>query len=296
MACSGGPDSVALTHVLWLLREELGLTLTVASVDHGLRQEAVKEVEGVQGLARTLALPFVPLRVELPAGESLQAAARDARYSALRAAADGLGAPLVAVGHHQDDQAETVLFRLLRGAALESLGAIAPRREDGVIRPLFDADRATIQRHLRHHNLPSVTDPSNQDPRFLRSRIRHRLLPQLAEENPSLRQHLCQLADEVAGLKPMIEARTKEALARAASNADAPSMTRAPLLEESLGVRRSAVRCWLEDTTGCRAGTRKIDAIERLLGLGRGEVPVDSRWSVRATEHQLTLFSALDDD
>ncbi len=124
VACSGGPDSVALVDVLGRLASDLGVTLLVASVDHGIRPEARAEVEGVAALAARLSLPFRALRVSVEAGTSPQARAREARYGALQELAKAEGARRIAVGHTRDDQAETVLTRLLRGASIDGLSGI----------------------------------------------------------------------------------------------------------------------------------------------------------------------------
>ena len=133
VACSGGPDSTALLHVLHRLRGDLGITLCTASIDHGLRPESAEEVAQVGAFAGSLGVPFVAARVDVSAeGPSLQARARDDRYLALHELASSQSAGVVAVGHTQDDQAETVLARMLRGAGLRGLGGIEPRRADGV--------------------------------------------------------------------------------------------------------------------------------------------------------------------
>ena len=118
VACSGGPDSQVLLHALWSLRDQHRCALIAATVDHGLRPEAASEAAPVRALAAELELEFVGLSVEVAQGASLQARAREARYAALLSCAAGQGAERVAVGHTLDDQAETVLARLLRGAGL----------------------------------------------------------------------------------------------------------------------------------------------------------------------------------
>ena len=154
VACSGGPDSTTLLHVLHRLRSELGITLCVASIDHGLRPESAFEVEQVGAFASTLGLPFYPVRVDLAAeGVSIQARARELRYEALHEVARSHDAVRIAVGHTQDDQAETVLARMLRGAGLRGLGGIEARRSDGVIRPLLDCSRADVRTYALEHEL-----------------------------------------------------------------------------------------------------------------------------------------------
>src|SRR5690349_14745968 len=121
VAVSGGPDSMALLHALWEVRARLGLTLQVAAVDHGLRADAQREVQLVRERAAALGLPFSAVEVDVAAerrgrrGASVQDAARDARLRALAALARTHGASKVALGHQADDQAETVLYRIVRG-------------------------------------------------------------------------------------------------------------------------------------------------------------------------------------
>jgi tRNA(Ile)-lysidine synthase len=196
VAVSGGPDSMALLHVLWEARERLGLTLEVAGVDHGLRPAAAEELALVRARAGALGLPFVRLDVDVARGKrgpSWQDAARRARLAALEALATERGAARIALGHQADDQAETVLFRIVRGTGLAGLAGI-PYRRGPFIRPLLDVRRAEVLRYLRRRSIPFIEDPSNADPRFARARIRHRVLPLLAEENPRVVEALVALA------------------------------------------------------------------------------------------------------
>ena len=204
VAVSGGPDSMALLHALWELRARLGLTLEVAAVDHGLRADARKEVDLVRERAAALGLPFAVLEVDVAAerrsrrGASVQDAARDVRLRALAALARTRGATRVALGHQADDQAETVLYRIIRGTGVAGLTGI-PYQRDVFIRPLLDVTRAQIRRYLRLRSIPFIADPSNADPRFARARIRHRVLPALAEENPRVAEALLSLAAAARG-------------------------------------------------------------------------------------------------
>jgi len=196
VAVSGGPDSMALLHVLARLRTTLGFTLHAHGVDHGLRAEAARELDQAAAFAKKLGVPFGHTRVKVAPGGNLQARARAARWKALRAARERVDATTIATGHHAEDRAETVLLRLLRGASPSGL-AVLPARTKDVIRPFLRARRQDIVAHLDRHEVPYSDDPSNLDPRFLRSRVRHELLPLLTSLSPGVVSHLNGLADDL---------------------------------------------------------------------------------------------------
>ena len=196
VACSGGPDSTALVDALARLAPPRGLFLTVAHVDHGLRPGSAAEAAHVADLAAQCGgLPFRALSVTVdPAGANLQDRARTARHAALRALADELGATAVATGHTADDQAETVLMRALAGATPRALKAMGHR--DGMLaRPLLGVWREQTRAYCAALDLDPLDDPSNTDPRFLRSRVRHQVIPALEEVFPAARRRLVALAE-----------------------------------------------------------------------------------------------------
>ncbi len=200
LAVSGGPDSMAMLHVLAGLRAKNGFGMFAHGVDHGLRPEAEQELDRAQAFSRSLEVPFTREQVKVEAGGNLQARARDARWTSLRSAAARVGAGRIATGHHADDRAETLLIRLLRGTGTRGLGVLPPLDGDRV-RPLFRARRQDIEGHVARHEIPCAFDPSNENPRFLRTRIRHELLPQLVRMSPRVVEHLCALADDAALLR-----------------------------------------------------------------------------------------------
>jgi tRNA(Ile)-lysidine synthase len=264
VAVSGGPDSMALLHVLWELRGRLGLTLEVAAVDHGLRADAAREVQLVRERAEALGLPFSAVSVDVTAerrrrrGASLQDAARDARLRALGELARAHGADRVALGHQADDQAETVLYRIIRGTGVAGLAGI-PHRRDVFVRPLLDVTRAQILRYLQRRSIPFVEDPSNADPRFARARIRHRILPALAQENPRVAEALRALA----------------AAARNGRGAPADARTMALSRRAAATVARLA----------SRGGTASIDvAGRRRVEVSYGRIRVQERGQERAND------------
>jgi tRNA(Ile)-lysidine synthase len=194
VAVSGGIDSMCLLQTLAKLRAKLGYSLLAHGVDHGLRAEAALELDLAQSFAAQLDVPFERSRVKLRSGGNIQHRARELRYQALETAVQRAGATLLATAHHADDRAETVLLRLLRGAGPDGL-AVLPPRAGQRIRPLIRAQRRDIEAHASRHRIPSREDPSNADRRFLRSQVRHELLPLLERMSPGIRVHLNALAD-----------------------------------------------------------------------------------------------------
>ena len=173
IAVSGGPDSLALLLLAAAARPGM---VEAATVDHGLRREARQEAEFVAAICKTLALPHHILHARVSPGASLQAQARTARYRVLGAWGIECDLGAIASGHHADDQAETLLMRLARGAGLSGLAATRRRRalEPGVtlVRPLLDWRRAELRAIVAAASLTPVDDPTNRDPRHDRTRFR----------------------------------------------------------------------------------------------------------------------------
>lgn len=199
---SGGPDSVFLLYALHTLQARMGFTLRAVHVHHGIRgAEADRDEAFSAELCAKLAVPFQAVHVAAPAyaaqhGLSLEEAARILRYEALEAARQQLTqapAAWIAVAHHLDDQAETVLHNLVRGAGLRGLAGMENRRNH-VIRPLLSIKREDILKWLEQNNIPYVTDSTNADPHYTRNRIRSTVLPELREINPEASAHIAHSA------------------------------------------------------------------------------------------------------
>ncbi|MFO0682459.1 MAG: tRNA lysidine(34) synthetase TilS [Sandaracinus sp.] len=250
VAVSGGPDSTALLSVMARVAPELGLRVLAAGIDHGLRAEAAAELDLAAARAAEVGVPFERRRIALEPGDGIQARARHGRYAALAEIAARQGAARVAVGHTQDDQAETVLSRVLRGGGLRGVAAIAPGRTDGIVRPLIDATRAEVRAYLDEHGIPFASDPSNADDRFERVRIRDRLLPALVAEDAHAVAHLAFLADEAREADQALEALALRALADATTPRGI-SLTVLQGAPAAVGVR--ALREALGGATLCRA-------------------------------------------
>ena len=181
LAVSGGPDSVGMARLVMAARPDL--RATVVHVRHGLRDDALDaEIAAAHARSLGLACEIAPVNV-VAAGTGPEDAARTARWEALAAAAQGVGASLIATGHTADDQAETVLLNLARGTGLAGLAGMPPRRdmpgELTVIRPVLGLRRAVVAAAAAAAGLPVATDPTNTDPAQRRSRARHDVLPRL---------------------------------------------------------------------------------------------------------------------
>ncbi len=228
-AVSGGPDSMAMLHVLATLAHELSFVVIAHGVDHGLRPAAAEELDLAASLAERLRVRFTRTHLSLDAGGNLQARARAARVDALEEVRLATGARFIATAHHADDRAETVLLRLLRGSSISGLGVL-PVVDGPRLRPLIEARKSDIDAHLTRHAIAFATDPSNVNPRYLRTRVRHDLLPLLASLNPRIVQRLTSLADEALLLpkEAALPRATREALRRLFAG-DAPKKMRVTL-------------------------------------------------------------------
>jgi tRNA(Ile)-lysidine synthase len=176
LAVSGGADSTALLLGTAQIAGALELKVQVASLDHGLRPESQLEVERVRDLAMHLGLPFHSRKLALCEGPSLEERARKVRYRALEEIRSEAGCDWIATAHTASDQAETLLMRLLRGAALRGASGIRPRR-GRLLRPLLACTRRDVERFLFGLGTSFALDPMNRDLRFTRARIRAQLIP-----------------------------------------------------------------------------------------------------------------------
>jgi tRNA(Ile)-lysidine synthase len=267
-AVSGGPDSLALL----VLAVEAGCEVTAVHVDHGIRDGSAVEVQVVRGVAERFGAGFRAERVQVEPGPNLEARARAARYAVLPD--DAL------TGHTADDQAETVLLNLIRGAGLDGLAGMDPAR-----RPLRRLRRAETRALCTALGLEPVVDPSNADPAFRRNRVRHELLPLLddiAERDvvPVLTRQAEVIRDDVVFLEER------------SAGLDATIAEHVAMV--SPAVARRAVRRWLRDwgPGGPERHPPDAAAVERVLAVARGEAvacEVAGGWRVARTRGRLRL-------
>jgi tRNA(Ile)-lysidine synthase len=218
VAVSGGPDSVCLLDILFRLRHELKVELVVAHLDHGLRPDVdASETRFVGDLAESLSLPFVTRKTEAHLTletASLEEKARDLRYAFLRSVKAEQAAQKIATGHTLDDQAETVLMRLIRGSGSSGLAGIPPVRNQTMIRPLIDLTRDAVREYLSAQGLSFLTDASNKDPTYLRNHIRLNLIPGLKAIQPNVVEHLGRTAELMRAEKTYLAQEAARWLAR----------------------------------------------------------------------------------
>ena len=193
VAYSGGLDSTVLLHALASSRDSHKLPVLAVYVDHGLQDESAAWSEQCESFASSLAIEFIGMSVDVrdDAGQGLEAAAREARYGALRSVVRA-GDWLVSA-HHKDDQAETLLLNLMRGsgpAGLAGIGEIRPFAAGWLVRPILDVSRASLRNYAQSQDLAWIDDPSNEDRQFDRNYLRHEVMPRLEARWPDVANRL----------------------------------------------------------------------------------------------------------
>ena len=279
VAVSGGPDSTALLAGLALLAPERGLRLTAVHVRHALRGvESEADAARVRALAGGLAVPLVERDAPVRPGAGLEARARRLRYRALAAVARDVGATWIVTGHTRDDQVETVLLRLARGAGRRGLGGIRPAR-NRLFRPLLDATRADVRRFLAEHGLDFAVDRTNADLGHARNRMRRLVVPLLeAEFNPQLGASIARLAERLRDEDDFLDA---EARARGATLV-AGDRLRVAVAAEPRALARRIVRDWLAHGARRAPSALHVEHVLALAdGTARGAVAVPGPARVR---------------
>jgi len=205
-AVSGGPDSLFLLQALDHLKSKLKLKkLVVCNLDHGIRgKESSEDSLFVKRITEGLDLGFIHKRIDLSKkrskGLSTEEVAREERYKFFNDAAKAVKADIIATGHTLDDQAETILMRIIKGASLKGMVGISPVRKEGsfkIIRPLFELEKAEIERHLDERGTEYRIDSTNAEPIYFRNVIRKDIIPFLEKYNPRVKRALCNLAEHL---------------------------------------------------------------------------------------------------
>lgn len=264
-ALSGGRDSVCMLHVLHRLSGKLSFNLVAVHVHHGLREEADADEAFCRQLCENLGIRLLIRRVDTPGrvketGETVEEAARNLRYAVFEELVKTGTARRIALAHHQQDQAETVLLHLLRGSGLTGLCGMKAKRLP-YIRPLLEATADEIDRYLKENHLFHVEDASNCDTAYRRNHIRHQLLPLLKQEyNPEIVKALAQMATHLQEEEAYLEQQTPEV---------SEKISVGWLLEYPVNLQRRILRKWLRKQ-GLVQDVQQVH-IEQLLELARGQ-------------------------
>ena len=277
VAVSGGPDSIALLSLLHRLARSWRLTLTVVHCNYGLRgAESDGDESFVSTFCRERHLSLVihrPTLVKRRQRSSLQAAARDARYDFMKQLAHEVGADCIAVGHTANDQAETLLMWMLRGAGMAGLVGMPYAREDRIIRPLLAATREEVLAYLEHEGLTYRRDSSNEKPLYHRNRIRKELLPVITRLAPAAVRVLQRQADLLREDEHFLEGVTRD-LVRALVSQDSGGVQRVnrqAFIELPVALQRRLVRAVLRtyDEQGRASSVRAVESVRRVLLKGK---------------------------
>ncbi|MBF0123414.1 MAG: tRNA lysidine(34) synthetase TilS [Candidatus Omnitrophica bacterium] len=262
VAVSGGADSLALLYVLNELRHDFGFSLVIAHYNHALRSSAIRDQKFVKQVAQKLNIPFVTEtnQKKPPQKGSLEEFARDIRYEFLLKTACSMKADTIAVAHTQDDLAETVLMRILRGTGLSGLRSMAFKRvvEGRVyIRPLLNIPRCEIESFLKKRRLSCIQDPTNRSIKFTRNKIRLRLIPYMKKEfSPDINTRLVSLANiacidhdfiEEAGRLAwprLVKIEKEEVVIKSSGFKTLHPALRRVLLRMAIGVLKGVERSW----------------------------------------------------
>ncbi|GAB3211318.1 tRNA lysidine(34) synthetase TilS [Marinactinospora endophytica] len=276
VACSGGPDSLALAAATAFVAPRAGLRAGGVTVDHGLQPGSAERAAQVAATLRGLGLdPVEDVAVTVAARGGPEGAARTARYAALETAADRHRAAAVLLGHTRDDQAETVLLRLARGSGARSLAGMAPS-SGRYLRPLLELDRATVHTAATEMGFDPWIDPHNSDPSYARSRVRHDALPALERTlGPGIAAALARTAsllrDDADALDSWAEQAARDAEAPG-EGLDVKVLADLPRAIRTRVLRRAAI------AAGCPAGALTaghVAGLERLVTRWRGQAHVD---------------------
>jgi tRNA(Ile)-lysidine synthase len=292
VACSGGTDSLALAAATAFVAPRLGLACGLVTVDHQLQSGSAEQAKAVADWAAKAGLaPVVVETVSVGGPGGPEAAARDARYEALVRAAREHGAGAVLLGHTRDDQAETVLLALLRGAGPRGLAAMPVRRElSGValLRPLLDVSREQTAAACAALGLQPWHDPHNLDPAFGRVRVRRLMTELSATLGPAVVANLARTAGLVAADNAALDAFARAVLAAAATG---EGLTVAPLVELAPAVRTRALRAWARSlgAPGAALSHRHVAALDALVVAWRGQGPVHLPAGILVRRRQGTL-------
>ncbi len=290
VALSGGADSVALLHCMLALKSILGISVSAAHLNHGIRgEEAERDENFCRNICQNYGVEIVCKRVNVPEaaesrGESVELCARNLRYEFF----DELDTDLVATAHTASDTAETVLYNLARGGGIKAMAGI-PRKRGRIIRPMLDITRSEVEEYCRANALEYVTDSTNLSDEYTRNRIRHSIVPRMQEINPAFEQNAARSAalikTDADFLDALAEEKYRELLKNGRLSLDSAK------LADSLLTRVVALYLgeYAQSDDGCH-----IDAVADLVRQGSGIVSVKNGFEAQAARGWLWVFKRED--
>ena len=278
VACSGGPDSLALLHIFHEFSANYNISIFAAHVDHMFRgAESALEAAFVVDFCKELDIPCFSVAIDVPkfiieTGLSEEDAARVVRYRYLRRIAEELGGAKIATGHHRDDQAETVLINILRGAGSTGIRGIQPVNGE-IIRPLLSVSREEIVKYCKTHQLKPRFDSSNLQTDYLRNRIRIMLLPQLEKQyNVAIKDALCRTATIIGDEHDFIQTTVENMWRQVVTEQAGKIFIDAGKIESvHIAVKREIIRRAIEKKQGTLTGIsfHHVEILLELLAHGR---------------------------
>ncbi len=301
VAVSGGPDSVALLSLLHRLVQSWRLTLTVVHCNYGLRgAESDGDESFVRDFCQERHLPLVthrPLLVKRRQHSSLQAMARETRYAFMRQLAHEVEADRIVVGHTANDQAETVLMWMLRGAGMTGLAGMSYVRQDRVIRPLLASTREEVLAYLDQEGLSYRRDSSNEKPLYHRNRIRRELLPVVMKLAPAAVRLLQRQTDVLREDERYLEQVTSDLVRRLVSRASGgeQQVDRQAFIELPVALQRRFVRAILRtyDAEGRASSLRLVESVRQIFLKGKSGAQLSLRQALVVLEQDSVRFCSL---
>ena len=271
VAHSGGPDSTALLHIMSRLAPVLKITVISIHFDHALRAESAQDARFAEQTASALGLPFFMERDSSPPDSQVQSGARRARYAFFRRIVQARQSAQVATGHTLDDSVETSIMWMLRGAGPAAFGGI-PAARDIFIRPLIDLRKAELLEWLAHEGIGFVTDRTNETDKYLRNRIRRRVIPAMEQVAPGAVEAIARLANLSGQMGRIVERQASVILAASTRRKDAAGLTLNPAFagEEPFVMRGMVYKSAAKEVGADPASLLEphLQALDRMMATG----------------------------
>lgn len=289
LAFSGGLDSCVLLHLLAECHQSLPFRLQAHHVHHGLSPHADAWQSFCQQVCDNLRIPLVVSKVKIDpsSGLGVEAAAREARYQALLTPNSGENPDLICLAHHQDDQAETLLLQLARGAGVKGLAGMA-LANGRLLRPLLGVPRSVLASYAKQHQLAWIEDESNVDTKFDRNFMRHRVLPALEEQYPAIKKTISRAAMHMADADTLLDELASLDIKNCQENlADNKRLSLLPLANLSTARINNALRWWLQQHDCDTPSTARLQQIAQQLLYAKTDANIQIKLS---SSHILRRF------